>query len=92
MTMCRSDAGQPAAGALEIINGWIKTADRHKWRRHVVEFWVIRDLIEGKIDVPSNYAEQAALFLRARCKVSDDRQVLIDAIKNHKALANVSIF
>ena len=65
---------------LSIIEAWISSAEARGMKHHACEFWVIRDILEGVLNVPPWRKEQAVEFLRA-CKASEERDILMEAMK-----------
>jgi hypothetical protein len=63
--------------ALAIIEAWIDRAHADNMLRHKVAFWVVRDLLEGRIRIPPADRDQVVSFLREQCKPSADRDLLL---------------
>jgi hypothetical protein len=65
---------------LVIIESWISSAETRGMRHHACEFWVIRDILEGVLNVPPWRKTQAVEFLKI-CKASEERDILMEAMK-----------
>jgi hypothetical protein len=66
--------------AHDIIELWTEQADIREMIEHRKAFWIIRDILNG-LHIPPSMAEDAILFVQAKCKDSDDKALLLQEVE-----------
>ena len=67
--------------AIEILNIWIDHAYKTGQSEHKRAFWYARDIVEGKLNIPEKYKVEAIDFIRTQCKDSDNKKIVMEALR-----------
>ena len=72
---------------LEIINKWCDKAHEQGKTVHKALFWVARDILENKLEVPEHHYKEVYEFIQNDCKASKHQKIILSEIKK-KMLAD----
>lgn len=64
-----------------IINRWIENATSRHLTEHIKQFWLARDILEGKFRVPSEMKEKCINFIEEYVRESDEKNTVLEALK-----------
>jgi len=67
--------------AIQTLSNWIDVAKAECLNQHFKEFWTMRDVLEEKLNISQDRADQALKFLRDKCKQSYDKELILKELE-----------